>query len=542
MQSFAARGLHSGVVGVLGLLLALVPLLAAADDTVKLRLRWVPQFQFAGYYMALEKGFYREAGLDVQIIPSAPELSGPIDYVLTGQAEFGIANSGLVRERAAGKPVVALAAIGQHAPAVWLVRGDSGIQSLHDLVGKRLMSIPSGLSESIELFAPFVLEGIDLDKLTLLPTSYDLKSLVNGETDALNAYITNEPFVLLKQNVDFRVIRPRSYGVDFYSDILFTTEAYVAQHPERVKAFREASLKGWRYALTHVDESIDVLLDKYVTDRSREHLQFEADSLRELIDPDVIAVGHMNPGRWQHIAQLHQKMGLIKGPLDWQRFLYQPEAAGAKPVDYRLLLSVLALALLAGVIAFWYRHLNARLRHEIIERTKMEQQLRQLATTDWLSGLNNRGHFFARASDEFERANRYIRPLGLMLLDIDWFKQVNDRYGHQVGDAAIQAIGEVFNVVLRHSDIAGRVGGEEFAVLLPETEPEVAAQVAERIREAVAQCEITTSQAEPCRITISIGLTAFASSDDVFDQMYSRADKALYAAKANGRDQIQLSL
>ena len=513
--------------------------LAQALEEITLRLRWVPQYQFAGYYMALEKGFYAEAGFDVRIVTPEQGMPGTIEHVLSGGAEFGVANSGIVRERAAGKPLVALAAVGQHAPSVWLVRADSGIASLDDLVGKRLMSIAGDHFESIELFAPFLLEGIRLDQLKLIPTSYQAQSLINGETDALNAYITNEPFEMMQAKVDYRVIRPSAYGVDFYSDILFTTEQQIAEHPERVQAFLQASLKGWRYAVEHVDETVNVLHRKYATHRSLEHLRYEAQSFRELINPDVISIGHMNLGRWQHIAQMHREMGLLQGEVDWQRFIYQGPAPNGG-VDLRALLSVAAVALFMGLLALWYWRWNARLRYEIGERRKAEDLLRMLATTDELTGLANRRNFFGHAVDEFNRANRYTRPLCLLLLDLDLFKLVNDDYGHQMGDQALRQMGQVFKVVLRHSDIAGRIGGEEFAVLLPETELAVAEQVAERLRATVANSTVELPGSAPCQITVSIGVTAFASSDDEFEQMYNRADTALYAAKNNGRDQVQV--
>ena len=139
-----------------------------ALDKVTLQLKWVHQFQFAGYYMALEKGFYRDAGLDVQLRPNGYQGSfvSPVDAVLTGDANYGISNSGLIRDYAEGKPIVALAAILQHSAVTWLVLERPDIRNLHDLVGKRLMTV-FPLSESIELLAPFESEGIRQEQLNL---------------------------------------------------------------------------------------------------------------------------------------------------------------------------------------------------------------------------------------------------------------------------------------------------------------------------------------------------------------------------------------
>ena len=168
----------------IGLLwLATLPIQAA--DAVTLQLKWVHQFQFAGYYMALEKGFYRDAGLAVTLRPNgyAGSYVSPVDAVLSGDATYGISNSGLVREYAQGKPIVALAATLQHSAVSWLVLDRPDIRNLHDLVGKRLMTV-FPLSESVELLAPFSSEGLALDKLNLVQTGFDLQPLIDGEVDA----------------------------------------------------------------------------------------------------------------------------------------------------------------------------------------------------------------------------------------------------------------------------------------------------------------------------------------------------------------------
>lgn len=188
-----------------------------ALDKVTLQLKWVHQFQFAGYYMALEKGFYRDAGLDVQLRPNGYQGSfvSPVDAVLTGDANYGISNSGLIRDYAEGKPIVALAAILQHSAVTWLVLERPDIRNLHDLVGKRLMTV-FPLSESIELLAPFESEGIRQEQLNLVPTGFDLRPLIKGEIDAYDAYVTNEPFQLEQLGIRYQLIDPRTYGIDFY--------------------------------------------------------------------------------------------------------------------------------------------------------------------------------------------------------------------------------------------------------------------------------------------------------------------------------------
>ena len=119
------------------------------------------------------------------------------------------------------------------------------------------------LSESVELLAPFIEEGISLDQLQLQPTTFDLKALINGEVDAYDAYVTNEPFELEQKGIPYQLIDPRVYGIDFYGDVLFTSRNELQRHPERVRNFRSASLRGWRYAMEHVDETIRLIRTKF---------------------------------------------------------------------------------------------------------------------------------------------------------------------------------------------------------------------------------------------------------------------------------------
>lgn len=180
----------------------------------------------------------------------------------------------------------------------------------------------------------------------------------------------------------------------------------------------------------------------------------------------------------------------------------------------------------------WYGFLT-----EITQRKADEARLRRLATTDPLTGLSNRRHFFERGAQELRRAARYRRPLALLMLDIDHFKSVNDRYGHEAGDAVLRDLAERLRAGLRTSDLAGRIGGEEFAVLLPETTAEQAELLAERLRAAIAADPLGPDLG----ITVSLGVAlAVPASEETLDPVLRRADAALYRAKAGGRNQVVL--
>jgi diguanylate cyclase (GGDEF)-like protein/PAS domain S-box-containing protein len=186
--------------------------------------------------------------------------------------------------------------------------------------------------------------------------------------------------------------------------------------------------------------------------------------------------------------------------------------------------------------------------HDVTERERLLEQTRELANSDDLTGLPNRRHFFELTEREYERARRHGIPLTFLLMDVDHFKTVNDTFGHRVGDQSLQALAQVCRTALRTSDILGRVGGEEFAVLLPETGLEDAIEVAERLREVVESLRVTadsdTSDAV-IAVTASMGLAQLNHGHllekDTFQTLYERADRALYAAKRSGRNVVVAS-
>lgn len=177
---------------------------------------------------------------------------------------------------------------------------------------------------------------------------------------------------------------------------------------------------------------------------------------------------------------------------------------------------------------------------DITTQKLREQELHRLATSDALTGLANRRHFMERMEQERARAKRFNTRCGLMMVDLDHFKQINDRFGHATGDRVLKAFAHTATSRLRQIDIIGRIGGEEFAILLPGTDLAGAEILAERLRLAVA--EITFADLDALQVTTSIGITLITAQDDEVDTPLSRADKAVYAAKHNGRNRVETAL
>ncbi len=178
---------------------------------------------------------------------------------------------------------------------------------------------------------------------------------------------------------------------------------------------------------------------------------------------------------------------------------------------------------------------------DISERRRLEEELRHQAQTDALTGLYNRRQFLRLANAELARARRHQRPLAALLLDVDSFKQLNDRYGHDTGDQVLRALGDTCRQLVRQNDIPCRLGGEEFALLLPETDHEQALQAASRLHEAIRAQRLPLPGGETLRWTASIGVALREQDDEDVAALLKRADRAMYDAKKAGRDCIRLA-
>ena len=336
-------------------------------DRVTLQLKWKHQFQFAGYYAAIAQGYYRDAGLEVTLREAEPTRD-PVEEVLQGRAEFGVGTSELMLLRGKGKPVVVLAVIYQHSPLVLLARHSAGVEDLQALAHRPIMIEP----QSAELLAYFKNEGIDPTKLNIQHHSFDVQDLIQGRVAAMSAYSTDEPFLLHQAGVDLLTFTPRAGGIDFYGDSLFTTEPQLREHPERTRAFRQASLRGWDYALAHPAQMVDLILREHGQRKSREHLLFEAAQTIALVHPELIEVGHMHPGRWRHIADTYAEFGMMPAGFPLGTFLYDPDPKPDHAWVFWTLGGMAAVALAAlGWVLPLYR-LNRRMKQS-------ERQYRELA-------------------------------------------------------------------------------------------------------------------------------------------------------------------
>lgn len=177
---------------------------------------------------------------------------------------------------------------------------------------------------------------------------------------------------------------------------------------------------------------------------------------------------------------------------------------------------------------------------DITERKKLEMELLKQAHVDYLTGINNRRYFMELAAIELNRSKHHDHPLSLLMIDVDHFKHINDKYGHLMGDVVLQQLVTMFQKNIRSEDIIGRLGGEEFAILLPETTTEAAYIIAERLRESISNTLIQDIAQPIVNVTISIGLSKFDQAMNDIDGLIKCADHALYSSKHLGRNRVSI--
>mgnify|MGYP001772817616 FL=1 len=275
-----------------------------AQESVTLQLKWTHQFQFAGYYMAQQKGYYDEAGLDVTIVPADQKRPNSFGAVERGEAQFGVAHSGILQQRIAGKPFVAMAAILQFSPYCWMVKESSDIFHARDFVNKRVSEVSK--ESNSELLTMLKRSGINIEKLAIYKGDKLQKAWMENKIDAIEVYVTDLPYYMDQQGIAHRLICPQRYGMDVYADILFTSDNMIKYHPDTVEKFYQASLKGWRYAVMNMDEAIAITQQFYAPERSFHQLAYEAEVLKDYIAPPSTNVGNMSMAKWRLIADLYE--------------------------------------------------------------------------------------------------------------------------------------------------------------------------------------------------------------------------------------------
>jgi NitT/TauT family transport system substrate-binding protein len=286
---------------------------ARADDAVTVRLKWFNQAQFAGFYVAKDKGFYKAAGLDVNVQPGGPDFPA-IQMVTGGNEQFGVTGADqILIARSKGVPVVALAAIYRRNPFVLFSLAKSGIKTPTDYVGKKV-GVKIGGNEELIYRAVMAKAGIDRSKVTEIPVKFDIAPLLTGDIDVWPGYLTNEALAAKEKGFDVNIVAPVDYGIDLYADTLFTTEKMLEEKPDLVKKFVAATLHGWDAAIAAPDEAAKITI-KYGDKLTFDHELAMMKASIPLLKPDDKPVGYMDEAGWSSAQKFLLDAGLQKSPV-----------------------------------------------------------------------------------------------------------------------------------------------------------------------------------------------------------------------------------
>lgn len=732
-----------------------------SNEKISLQLQWADQFQFAGYYIAKEKGFYADAGLDVTLRKfDTNKLT--IDEVTSGRSTYGIGRSSILIDRMKGKNIVALAAMFQSSPFVLLSKKSLDIKTPRDLIGKRIM-MTEDFQDTISIRAMLSSQGLSLNDLKVIHHSYNPIDIANGKTDVMACYISNEPYVLKEKGIETNAINPESYGFDFYSDILFTTESEIKNHPKRVRAFVDATLRGWEYAFSHIPETAQLIERHYNGQhKSLKSLIYEGEVLKSLAYRDNQPLGAITTDKFRRISDIYRVMGIPQNEKRLEGFIYEDLTKQTVPLDLNersflymntfrsivktewipfyfntqsdpkefqgisadfwklivertgmkhsflssdtwdgvfqaiktksadviigaslskerenyalfskpyatfpyIIVTGKSIDFLPGMEALKGKHvaiahsngineaiaakypkimlvetedtkealemLHARRvdavidilpvvsylinaehyldlkisgttefnfdmrimmrndypelksiidkaidsitladREKILNRYiaityqnkidyrwifgvllgviliisfviyrqfemgKYHKNLLKIATTDPLTGIANRIRLDEKLEDAHQIYERTGRTFSVIMIDLDFFKRVNDTYGHLVGDKVLKSLANLLSENIRSIDTVGRWGGEEFMIICPETNMDGALQLTAKIQSVIETEDFPAIHT----LTCSFGVSECREEDRI-ENIVGRADKALYRAKEEGRNRI----
>ena len=618
------------------------------NEKINLQLKWFSSFQFAGYYIALEKGYYSASGLDVNIIERDPSKNN-IEQVVNGEADYGVADSSLLLYRARGKPIQIMASFFQHSPLVFISKKGSGIVSPYEMKGK-IVSFQEGIDDAA-LLAMLLDSKINKEDYIYKPLDFTYKEFIDGKVDVVSAYLGDQPFFMNEKGIEVNIINPLNYGVDLYGDSLFSTEKTLKKNPIQAKKFLDASIRGWKYALEHKNETAKILKEKYGAKSSLSHLLYEADSIEKMMIPSMVEIGYTSVERFYRIAEIYENINKASNEslnVALKDLIWDPNAQKNKYFYYvDILFGVLFIFLIIITALFLISRRLKKIIEEKTSRLKDEHQMvdkyviitttdikgkityaseafckisgyglneiigrsfgqvchrnmqdsfyeelwsvisqrnvwenevknskkdgtyywvyviiepiinefnehigyraiyqditdkklaQKLAITDNLTKLYNRAHLENVLKLQMAQSNRYNRYMCVVLLDIDYFKKINDNYGHQAGDTVLKEISNILKNNIRKSDTFGRWGGEEFLIITPDTNVEQCYLLCEKLRKVVESHTFENLSS----VTISMGIAEFILNENS-DSFIERADKAMYSSKKNGRNQVNIA-
>ncbi len=290
-------------------------------EKITLQLQWKDQFEFAGFYAAKEKDFYKDAGLDVSFKPFLGDMD-TVDEVLEGRAQYGLGYSNIIARYLLGEPLMFVANFFKHSPLVLVTQEEFRLPS--DLIGKKVMGVSKDLQSST-LLMMFKKFDMDASYFQNVQPTFSIDDFMSKKVDAMTVFTTNETYYLDKAGIHYNILNPGAYGAPFYDVNLFTTQEELKTHPQRVARFKQASIKGWEYALAHKEEMIDLIRKQYNDqNKSYDALMYEARQIEHVMLPSLYPIGSIDEQRVLLMAENFVELGLVpkESVLHFDDFIY----------------------------------------------------------------------------------------------------------------------------------------------------------------------------------------------------------------------------
>lgn len=370
---------------------------AAELENISVQLLWKHQFESAGFYMAKEKGFYKDIGLNVTLKEYSPKIDVVKD-VINQKSDFAVGSSSIILDRINGLDVYLLMPFLQKSPLVIMTKKRTDINKLSDLKNKRVMLADSQISMA-SLNSMFKVNNINKDDYILINHSFNINDLMDNKVDGMSVYLSNEPYYLIKDNMDYKIFNPTDYGFNFYENILFTSKKLLNSNPKLVEKFYEATLKGWKYAYNNIDETVKIIYSNYNTqNKSIEHLLFEAKELKKLSHFGFNDFTKFKPEVLNQMIQSFYLLNLTDKVINIDEFLYPNSIFKENRIDLTTFIRILSICILCFLgFYFWNRQLVNMHRKIQINQEKL------------LLVFNNVGQGFLSFKNDFLIQNEYSK-------------------------------------------------------------------------------------------------------------------------------------
>ncbi|MGE4444593.1 MAG: ABC transporter substrate-binding protein [Candidatus Altimarinota bacterium] len=380
---------------------------------VSVQLLWKHQFEFAGFYMAKEKGFYNDIGLDVSLKEFRFGTNISRD-VSEGKSDFGVNGSSLILDRINGLDVYLLMPFLQTSPFVLMTKDRDDIKNINDLKNKNIM-LTSNQITMASLNAMLKVNNISSKDFFMQEHNFSLENLLNDKIDAMSVFLSNEPFYLLKNNIKYNIFNPSDYGFNFYDNILFTSTNFLNKNPKLVKDFYIATKKGWEYAYNNIDETVKLILKNYNTqNKTYEHLVYEANELKKMSDYGSNNYGKFKPEIINQIVQTYNLLDISKSNVNIKELIYPDALYKEKDINFILIIKII-LCIVIVLIGFYYWN---RKLSKLNKRILQSQEKISLL-------LNNAGQGFLVFKDDFKIDNEYSKECEKLLCDNIAFNDIS---------------------------------------------------------------------------------------------------------------------